>query len=71
MIEYFLLTILRDGKYETVTFSSETTKSPERFLIFDRALGYETHILFSKEINFEDYLDLKKQLKDNNINVRI
>ena len=34
MIKYYLLTILRNGKHETITFSSETTKSPESFFDF-------------------------------------
>lgn len=48
---------------QTITFSSETTKSPESFLIFDRALGFDTHILYSKEISEEEHNSLKTQLR--------
>lgn len=61
-MKYFLVTVLRNGKHESLVFSSDTCASVERFLIFDTALGIDTHILYSKEISFDDYMDLKKVL---------
>ena len=53
---------MRNGKYETITFSSDVCASVERFLIFDIALGHNTHVVYSKEISKEDFVDLNRVL---------
>lgn len=46
------LTILRNGKY--VTIFGEMT-SIESFLAIESELGYETHILYSRELSKEEW----------------
>lgn len=46
------LTIIRNGKYET--HFAEIT-SITNFLLIERKLGRETHVLYSREITNEEY----------------
>ena len=51
-MKYYHLTILRNGKYETIfTYIS----SIEKFLLIEKELGREVHILYSREITEEEY----------------
>jgi len=45
------LTILRNGKHETIM--CETT-SITAFLLIEKELGYETLVLYSREISIEE-----------------
>lgn len=58
--KYFLLTIMRNGLYETIIFSTDICRSVESFLVMEMALGHETFILFEKEISEESYNDLNR-----------
>jgi hypothetical protein len=51
-MKYYHLTILRDGKYVTV-FAH--TISITNFLLIEKILGREVHILYSREIDEEQY----------------
>lgn len=51
-MKYYHLTILRDGKY--VTAFAHTT-SITNFLLIEKTLGREVHILYSREIDEEQY----------------
>jgi hypothetical protein len=51
-MKYYHLTILRDGKY--VTAFAHTT-SITKFLLIEKTLGREVHILYSREIDEEQY----------------
>lgn len=44
-------------------FHQKQQKVQKVFLIFDRALGFDTHILYSKEISEEDHNSLRTQLR--------
>ena len=46
------LTILRNGKYETI-FGEMS--SIENFLLIESELGYETHIIYSRELSKEEW----------------
>ena len=41
-------TILRDGKYETI-FGEKT--SIENFILIEKELGRDTHVLYSRELS--------------------
>ena len=51
-MKYYHLTILRDGKY--VTEFAHTT-SITNFLLIEKTLGREVHILYSRDIDEEEY----------------
>ena len=51
-MKYYHLTFLRDGKYFTV-FTCITTIA--NFLLIEKDLGREVHILYSREITEEEY----------------
>ncbi len=51
-MKYYHLTILRDGKYVTA-FAYIT--SITNFLLNEKILGKEVHILYSREIDEEQY----------------
>jgi len=51
-MKYYHLTFLRDGKY--VTAFAHTT-SITNFLLIEKTLGREVHILYSREIDEEEY----------------
>lgn len=46
------LTILRNGKYETL-FGEFT--SIEEFIVIEKKLGREVHIIYSRELSQEEY----------------
>jgi hypothetical protein len=56
-MKYYHLTILRDGKY--VTAFAHTT-SITNFLLIEKNLGREVHILYSRESSQEEYNLYKK-----------
>ena len=51
-MKYYHLTILRDDKYVTV-FAHIT--SITNFLLIEKELGREVHIMYSREITEEEY----------------
>ena len=51
-MKYYHLTFLRDGKYIT---AFTCTTSIANFLLIEKTLGQETHILYSREITEEEY----------------
>lgn len=51
-MKYYHLTILRNGKYETIF---AYISSIEKFLLIEKELGREVHILYSREITEEEY----------------
>ena len=51
-MKYYHLTFLRDGKY--VTAFAHTT-SITNFLLIEKKLGRKVHILYSREIDEEEY----------------
>jgi hypothetical protein len=51
-MKYYHLTFLRDGEY--VTAFAHTT-SITNFLLIEKTLGREVHILYSREIDEEQY----------------
>jgi hypothetical protein len=51
-MKYYHLTILRDGEYVT---AFACTTSITNFLLFEKELGREVHILYSREITEEEY----------------
>ena len=51
-MKYYHLTFLRDGKHITV-FTE--TKSVANFLVIEKTLGREVHILYSREVSEEEY----------------
>lgn len=51
-MKHYHLTFLRDGKY--VTAFAHTT-SITNFLLIEKELGREVHILYSREITEEEY----------------
>ena len=51
-MKYYHLTFLRDGEYITVF---TLTTSIANFLLIEKSLGKETHILYSREITEEEY----------------
>ena len=51
-MKYYHLTFLRDGEYITVF---ACTTSITNFLLIEKALGREVHILYSREIDEEEY----------------
>jgi hypothetical protein len=51
-MKHYHLTFLRDGKYFTA-FACIT--SIETFLLIEKDLGREVHILYSREITEEEY----------------
>jgi hypothetical protein len=54
------LTILRNGKYETIFGEMSSIES---FLLIESELGYETHIIYSRELSKEEldnFWDKKK-----------
>jgi hypothetical protein len=51
-MKYYHLTILRDGKYVT---AFAHTSSITNFLLIEKTLGREVHILYSREIDEEQY----------------
>ncbi len=55
------LTILRDGKYETII--GEMT-SIENFILIERELGRDTHVLYSRELTNYDWI-LHKRREEN------
>ena len=54
------LTILRNGKYETI-FGEMT--SIENFLLIESELGYDTHIIYSRELSKEEWENLRYKKK--------
>ena len=46
------LTILRNGKYQTIFGEMSSITN---FLLIERELGYETYVLYSREITNEEY----------------
>jgi hypothetical protein len=51
-MKYYHLTILRDGKYVT---AFAHTSSITNFLLIEKTLGREVYILYSREIDEEQY----------------
>ena len=51
-MKHYHLTILRDGKYVT---AFACTTSIANFLLIEKGLGREVHILYSREITEEEY----------------
>jgi hypothetical protein len=51
-MKYYHLTILRNGKYDT---AFAYTTSITNFLLNEKILGNEVHILYSREIDEEQY----------------
>jgi hypothetical protein len=56
MIKFFHLTILCNGKTDTVYYGG---MSVTEFLKFQRELGYDTHILFMREVDWKEYREGK------------
>jgi hypothetical protein len=46
------LTILRNGKYQTIFFETSSVTS---FLMVEKQLGNETHILYSRELSDDEW----------------
>ena len=55
------LTILREGKYETI-FGEMT--SIENFILIEKELGRDTHVLYSRELTDYDW-KLHKKIEEN------
>jgi hypothetical protein len=51
-MKYYHLTFLRDGKYVT---AFACTKSITNFILIEKELGREVHILYSREIDEGEY----------------
>jgi hypothetical protein len=60
-MKQYHLTILRDGKYETI-FGEMT--SIENFVLIEKELGRDTHVLYSRELSDYDW-KLFKRTKEN------
>lgn len=60
-MKLYHLTILRDGKYETI-FGEMT--SVENFILIEKELGRDTHVLYSRELTDYDS-KLFKRTKEN------
>ena len=61
IMKKYHLTILRNGKYETI-FGEMT--SIENFLAIDFKLGYETHIIYSRELSKEEWENYWNKIKN-------
>lgn len=53
-MKHYHLTFLRDGKYFT---AFACTTSIAKFLLIEKELGREVHILYSREITEEEYTE--------------
>ncbi len=53
------LTILRNGKYETLFGEFSSIGS---FLLIEKELGREVHILYSRELTDDEYILFKHKL---------
>jgi hypothetical protein len=51
-MKYYHLTFLRDGKYFTAL---TIATSIANFILIEKELGREVHILYSREIDEEEY----------------
>ena len=51
-MKYYHLTFLRDGKHTTIF---TMTTSIANFLLVEKTLGREIHILYSRELSEEEY----------------
>ena len=56
-MKYYHLTFLRDGEYVT---AFACTTSIANFLLIEKTLGREVHILYSRESSEEEYNLYKK-----------
>ena len=52
IMKKYHLTILRNGKYQTIFFETSSVTS---FLMVEKRLGNETHILYSRELSDDEW----------------
>ena len=60
-MKYYHLTFLRDCKYVT---AFACTTSIANFLLIEKELGREVHILYSRDITEEEYYQISKRVDD-------
>lgn len=66
--KFYLYTVLRNGKYETLV---DAYSNPVIFLLLEKELGNETYMINHIEITKEDYdawITLSKRIKNNTCN---
>ena len=56
-MKYYHLTIIRNGKHQTIFGEMSSIAA---FLLFEKEVGHETFILYSREMTQEEYQLTKK-----------